>query len=99
MDDLMKHSTDYNATIAELGMGDRFQLSHHGAVTVVAWTDASADGTVVYVRDSAGETELLATYRRCRVVERAPRCGCGRRFENCDQSCDWPSALDALFMV
>lgn len=95
----MKSSIDYNATIGQLGMGDRFKLEEHAAVVTVAWTDHSTDGSVVYVRDSAGETHVLATYRRCFRVEQAPSCGCGRRYELCDQGCAWPYALDILFAV
>lgn len=95
----MQNSTDYNATVSQLGMGDRFQLAQHGAVVTVAWTDHSVDGAAVYVRDSAGETSVLATFRRIHVTEHAPRCGCGRRYERCEQGCDWPDAMEALFSV
>jgi hypothetical protein len=96
---MMQASTDYNATVSQLGMGDRFQLSHHGTVHTVAWTDGSVDGGTNYVRTSTGDVMDLAMYRRCHVVEQAPRCDCGRRFDYCDQGCLWPDALEALFMV
>lgn len=96
---MMNHTLDYNATVSQLGMGDRFQLVQHGPVTTVAWTDGSADNSVVYVRDSTGELITLATYLRINIVERAPRCGCGRRYENCEQGCDWPDEIEALFTV
>jgi hypothetical protein len=96
---MMQHSTDYNATVSQLGMGDRFQLSQHGAVETVAWTDGSVDGSVVYVRTGSGDVSVIQTYRRCHVTQYAPRCGCGRRFERCEQGCDWPDELEALFMA
>lgn len=95
----MKSSIDYNSTVSQLGMGDRFKLEQHGAVVTVAWTDHSVDGSVLYVRDSDGERHALAMYRRCFVTAYAPRCGCGRRFEMCEQECEWPTELDALFAV
>lgn len=96
---MMQSSTDYNATVSSLGMGDRFQLAQHGPVATVAWTDGSADNSVVYVRESNGDVVTLPTYRRIHVTERAPRCGCGRRFDYCDQGCVWPDELEELFMV
>lgn len=95
----MQHSTDYNATVSTLGMGDRFQTSQHGAVVTVAWTDGSVDGSVVYVREACGSLAPMPTFQRIHVVERAPRCGCGRRFDYCDQGCAWPDHLEELFMV
>lgn len=38
---MMQTSTGYNATVSQLGMGDRFQVSQHGMIITVAWTDAS----------------------------------------------------------
>lgn len=95
----MQHSTDYNATASQLGMGDRFQLEQHSAPVTVAWTDASSDGSILYVRESTGDLATLPMYRRIHVIEHAPRCGCGRRFENCDQGCVWPDVLEELFMI
>lgn len=93
----MKNCTDYNATIAQLGTGDRFRLSPHGAVTLVANVDWSADGSVVYVKDSDGETRRMATYSRCHVTEWAPECRCRRRFEMCERGCVWPEGMLDLF--
>lgn len=92
-------STSYNATVSQLGMGDRFKLEEHAAVTTVAWTDGTVDGSHVIVRESTGDIVTMATFRRIFLVEQAPRCDCGRRFENCDQGCVWPDALEALFTV
>lgn len=95
----MKSSVDYNATIGHLGMGDTFRLEQHSAAVTVAWTDFSVDGSVVYVRDSSGDVTALPTFRRCFITEHAPRCDCGRRFENCDQGCYWPEHIEALASV
>ena len=96
---MMQHSTDYNSTYGALGMGDRFQTTQHGPVVTVAWTEGSADGSIVYLRESDGSLTTPPTYGCVHVVERAPRCGCGRRYENCEYGCEWPEALEALFMV
>ena len=95
----MQHSTDYNATVSQLGMGDRFQTSQHGPVVTVAWTDAAVDGSLMYVREADGTLATLPMYGRVHITEHAPRCACRRRFENCEQGCDWPDELEELFMA
>jgi len=96
---MMQHTTDYNANVSQLGMGDRFQLNQHGPVTRVAWADHSIDGSVMYVRDADGDVITLGLYARIHITAPAPRCGCGRRFENCEQDCVWPDELEELLSV
>lgn len=95
----MKTSTVYNSNISKLGMGDVVKLEQHAAEFTVAWTEGSADNSVMYVTDSTGETRTLATYRRCFIVRHALRCDCGRRYEFCDQGCAWPAAYELLFKL
>jgi hypothetical protein len=95
---MMQHSTDYNAVIGNLGMGDRFQLAQHGEVFTVAWADDSVDGSLVYVSTTkGGNVEILETNRRCHIVEHAPRCHCNRRYERCELGCIWPEAMWDLY--
>jgi hypothetical protein len=94
---MMQTTTDYNACVGNLGMGDRFQLALHGQVFTVAWADDSADGSVRYVTIKGANTEILDTNRRCHIVTPAPRCHCDRRFEDCELACIWPEDMWDLY--
>lgn len=96
--DRMRRTIDYNATMADLGTGDRFQLTQHGDVHTVAWADPSADGSWVYIRTPFDVLHFPSNLL-CKVVEEAPRCGCGRRFERCEQDCPVPADIEVLFNV
>jgi hypothetical protein len=92
----VKHSTDYNATVSDLRLGDRFRLERHGAAFRVAHLSYTVDGGTVHLVDETGEPTAYPAYLRCHVVEAGPRCACGRSYDSCEWDCAWPDELEAL---
>lgn len=90
--------TDYNAFAGDLSMGDGFRLEEHGEHHIVAWSDGSVDGSVVYIHLGDRRTEVIHAYRRCFRYPETRRCACGRRYEYCERECVWPADLETLFM-
>lgn len=84
---------DYNATAADLGLGDVFSFEEHSERHTVQEASLSVDGSVVHVWYTDGGRDTLVTYWRIFLIERAPSCPCGVRFEHCDNECVWPDAL------
>lgn len=85
--------TDYNATVSELGLGDVFSFEHRHGRHTVREASGSVDGTVVHLSYTNGGHDTPATFRRIFLIERAPNCDCGIRFEYCENECVWPDAL------
>lgn len=85
--------TDYNATVSALGLGDVFSFEEHSERHTVREAASSVDGTVVHLDYADGGHDTPATFRRIFLIERAPDCECGIRFEHCENECVWPDAL------
>lgn len=86
-------SIDYNATVADLGIGDVFTFEQRSERHTVREASLSVDGSVVHLSYADGGHDTPATYRRVFLIDRAPRCGCGRRYEHCENECVWPDAV------
>lgn len=84
-------------TAETLGMGDSYRHSVLGEpIGPISWVDDAHDDHRL-IRVDGFYFERLNAYQRVYVTERAPKCPCGVRFENCENECIWPDWLEFAY--
>jgi hypothetical protein len=86
-------STDYNATVSGLGLGDVFAFEEHSERHTVCEASLSVDGSVAHLSYVDGGHDTPAAFRRVFLIDRAPNCPCGIRYEHCENECPWPDRV------
>lgn len=87
----------------QITLGDSFVILDGRSETrvgPVAGASTSSDGRQTRVDLGDGSDSLsLHAYLPVRIVESAPKCGCGEHFLNCEEDCTWPEWLDDLWFA
>lgn len=82
-----------------LGMGDSYRVSNTAPVHTIQWTNHLTNGAFFF--DHAGTDERASKdyygTEKVQLVHAAPRCGCGRRFESCENGCPWPKEVENAY--
>lgn len=91
---------DRDEFIKDLKLGDHFRFPNDttGAVygpVRCAESDYMLQGTRV---DFGGGNHMdRHAFTKIEITSRAPKCPCGRFYELCENECEWPDSLEALY--
>lgn len=88
-------ATEYAET---LRLGDRYRTTEHGAVYTVHGDEMTVDGGTLIEGPQFHYQHTFQPCVRVYIVSRAPKCGCNRSYDRCDQGCAWPQWAEDLIM-
>jgi hypothetical protein len=81
------------------GMADTYRVSNVSPVLQIKWVQECVDGTFYFLHMDGTITRNFFGGEGLYLVSRAPRCGCGSRYEFCENECPWPAEIESDYMA